>query len=356
MSGMMRSEKLLRVQLLRGIAAIVVTFGHAQGWGVKIDSEFSRLNFEFGIGVDIFFLISGFIMIFTSQHLFGSAGSCVQFLKRRIVRIAPLYWIFTLLMITALFFTPSQVSASGVTIWEAIRSFLFIPYQAADNDIQPIFQLGWTLNYEFFFYVVFACFLFLPQNLAVVSLSATMVFFVLIGMSLDLSFSAPLTFWTNPIILEFVAGVWVGLLFLKTGRKDSRILCAFLIIMSGLSYALLQSEEYFRIIKLGIPAFFVFIGLVFYLPASIERKISGFSSLSGDTSYSLYLSHPFTLSIVQILWDRFGPDTGYTWAYVVLATAISFLVGVAVYFVIEKPVLRVIRNLNFAGKITSHAS
>ena len=99
-------------------------------------------------GVDLFFVISGFIMVYSSEDLFGARGAWRTFLTRRLVRIVPLYWLTTAITIPLMSLTVDWQSLLG--------SYFFIPYRAPSNAIVPLHGVGWTLNLEMFFYVIFA--------------------------------------------------------------------------------------------------------------------------------------------------------------------------------------------------------
>lgn len=150
----MTSTRIDSIQGLRAIAALLVVVDHSmsimisKGSLLGIDSHFAWLFG--GIGVKIFFLISGFIMTVTTHGEFSSAGASKRFLYKRFLRVAPLYWIAT----TAY---AARISLQGTPPHFAslIFSFLFIPQRNDLGIMQPVYGLGWTLNFEMFFYVLF---------------------------------------------------------------------------------------------------------------------------------------------------------------------------------------------------------
>jgi hypothetical protein len=123
------------IQVLRGIAAVMVVLFHVCGFQIG------------AAGVDIFFVISGFIMFHTNRNVFGLTGAAILFLKRRILRIAPLYW-----LCSAFAFWP------GVELKSLVASVLFVPVRSEDGSIHTVLAPGWSLNFEMFFYIVFGGF------------------------------------------------------------------------------------------------------------------------------------------------------------------------------------------------------
>jgi exopolysaccharide production protein ExoZ len=128
--------QLKSIQILRAAAALGVLLDHAGRW-----LDVAPIVDIGAAGVDLFFVISGFIMVYTSERLFGQTGAPQRFLARRIIRIVPLYWTLTAFAALVLFgFGPNTLG-----------SYLFIPTHRG-----PILTVGWTLNYEMMFYSLFA--------------------------------------------------------------------------------------------------------------------------------------------------------------------------------------------------------
>ena len=165
-------RKILSIQALRGIAAILVVFCHSE----QFISEFSTVHLKiylgqcFGqFGVDIFFVISGFIMVYISHNNFGDRRVILPFLMRRFTRIFPIYWLMTLIVV--LLIIPSGLYSyalpeSQLAVVDAIKStsylfksFLLIPINDTSFNppvVGPVIGVAWTLVYEMFFYYVFS--------------------------------------------------------------------------------------------------------------------------------------------------------------------------------------------------------
>jgi exopolysaccharide production protein ExoZ len=154
-------SKLLYVQILRAFAALSVAVLHAQHDAGTIAAQ---LNWPFqvlhhipwGAGVDVFFVISGFIIVHSSQKLFESPHARGIFLARRLGRVVPLYWTATTLYLTVALVLPGAVNSEILYPGFVLSLYLFIPMERPDGLVQPLYTLGWTLNYEMFSYAIFA--------------------------------------------------------------------------------------------------------------------------------------------------------------------------------------------------------
>src|SRR5579872_364486 len=156
-------KRLVGIQYLRALAALMVAYSHLAH---QIPAYLSALSLHRWVttdrlynGVSIFFVISGFIMYVT-----GAESSPVQFAKRRLVRIVPLYWLLTGLLFLCALFTPEFARMTVATPQTLAKSLLFIPYFNAGQGgrLYPLLIPGWTLNCEMFFYLIFTLTLFAP--------------------------------------------------------------------------------------------------------------------------------------------------------------------------------------------------
>ncbi len=326
-----RPEQLMLIQYLRAIAALMVVLHHArndQSWLFN-----PMLGTRFGAaGVDIFFVISGFIMFTAARH-----EAPLDFVKRRIIRVAPLYWAATAaFLVFAFLVTPAAIT--GLDVVDIVKSALFIPFEnpAYPGFIYPALVPGWTLNYEMFFYAIFA--LAIAFGRPVFITAAIIMSTVLVGMMLSPT-TTLLKFYTDPILLEFLAGVIIGWI---VGRIDpSR---AWPLLPIGAALLVFLASPFFddhqqAFIRL-IPAAMIVLGAV-----ALERRrkfvTAPLLKLLGDASYSIYLSHPITLVFVDFAWKRMPLDGWLQFIGVVISALIaSAVVGVVVHLVVERPTLR----------------
>ncbi|MFD2739614.1 acyltransferase family protein [Sulfitobacter aestuarii] len=154
------NTRLAGLQSLRGLAALMVLIGH-----ILAEAEHYRAAplplaaLPWSRGVDIFFVISGFII---SLSLHRHIARPLPFLARRLWRVAPLYYLFTTLMLLTLLLLPGAAKDSSLDLAGALHSYAFLPHARPDGRIAPLLSLGWTLNYEVFFYVLCALCLAMP--------------------------------------------------------------------------------------------------------------------------------------------------------------------------------------------------
>jgi exopolysaccharide production protein ExoZ len=336
------ASKLLGLQYLRAIAALMVAYYHTRiqvpaltpylmHSGV-IDGD--RLSF----GVDIFFVLSGFVMMITS--LDSRPG---EFFMRRLIRVAPLYWLLTLVLALLAILAPGLFRTTTISVTFVLKSLLFIPYQnpTQDLDVRPILVPGWTLNLEMFFYAIFALALFAPKRLRLAATGIVFGTLVTVGALLPHPSSTPaLAFFMQSGISEF----WLGMLladFYRRGWLRMPVMAAAVLIALGFT-VLLVPLPVFPDVRFSNPfaAVAIVLGVV-----SIEQtrgigSVSGLVRL-GDASYSLYLTHIFTLGVLRVIWGKVGwVNTSGAVVFAVLSLAACSLVAIASFTFIERPVTR----------------
>src|ERR1700712_4769723 len=145
------------IQWLRAVAAIMVAIDHATYFSDLINQQSGQalrtfLGFSnWSFGIHIFFVVSGFIMIHTT-HNFGETAAWRHFLMRRVIRVVPLYWLLTTVIVVGVLVSPHSLEIATDKFQYILRSYLFIPALRSEGDLRPILGQGWTLNYEMFFY------------------------------------------------------------------------------------------------------------------------------------------------------------------------------------------------------------
>jgi exopolysaccharide production protein ExoZ len=336
------------IQVLRAAAAYMVVLAHAQAFINNFHPDALQSNLGQS-GVDIFFVISGFIMVYTNRNAARSTG---QFWLARIIRIVPMYWTATLVMVSL---TLVGLHPSGLHQWDAadlVFSLLFIPRLMNNGISEAILSLGWTLTYEMFFYFVFGLTLLLRSPVRSVALIT--VIFLSLGLSgivlQPASFLA--AHYLNPIIMEFAAGCVLGLVYIKTDIFKARhaARAGAVMILLGVALGILADHYYrdalfhppvHRLIMFGIPAMSIVAGTL-ALERSGYRCSGRFLLLQGEASYAVYLFHPLILhttfkSLAFVL------PTGSV-AISVLITSIALLAvitgGTYIHLYFEKPLGR----------------
>lgn len=344
-------EYLSKVQILRFIAAGVVLFGHAQHEALSYTASGQNFRLftpiDWGAGVDIFFIVSGFVMYYICRDRFGEAGEVGRFLKRRIIRVVPPYWLFTALMIMATLLFRDELHHSSIDPGHVLASFFFVPWVNPHGETLPVLILGWTLNYEIFFYGCFALALYLPRAWGLTALCVAFIAAALLHAIVPDRLWM-LRFWSDPIILEFLMGIGLAALFLR-GYRLSRV-AGLALVLGG--FALLAlcfvsgfREPSLRFLWAGVPALLISAGLS--LQPEGERHPPAYRALvaCGTASYSLYLSHPFTINALGLVWRKLALDM--PWLFVFVSCAASVAVSLLVYALVEK------RLVSWAGWIVS---
>jgi exopolysaccharide production protein ExoZ len=313
--------KLWGIQYLRAVAAITVLFFHAALGAGRHDALGTA-------GVDIFFVISGFLMF----QLASREPTCGKFAWDRIKRIVPAYWVVTL--IVAAIQLGGGTENSTFDFRHLVKSLAFIPdMDALRGQVYPTLIVGWTLNYEMFFYAVVTGLLLIEQNLRFFALSFLFSALIIIGLVLQGS-SVVLDFYSAPIVLEFVAGAMLSELWRAKMLPRSGWV---LVVVGTLLMILPQPFVLPRFIGYGIPAFIIVLGILAEEFRSPIKKIA-LLSLFGNASYSIYLWHLF---IVTATFRVLGSNP----AAFGLALLGGIGIGVTFYWIFELPTGRLFSRL-----------
>jgi exopolysaccharide production protein ExoZ len=321
------------IQYLRAVAALMVVWHHAFG------QVPGNLNFihppEFGLsGVDLFFVISGFIMFVTTIE---KPLTPRNFFELRIVRVVPLYWLMTLLAVGWGGIAPSAFKTLRFSPAAVAKSLLFIPYDSLSfpGNAWPVLVPGWTLNYEMFFYAVFALTLIIPMRWRPTSLVVTLIFLVLTGKILGPSQIPFVWVYTSPLLLEFGAGAVIGCLWV---RRTLHIPLAVSVvsIVTGAYLLVMRDKPPFMNYSQMIGAPLVVAGCLH--PAICVLRSRMLLAL-GDASYSIYLTHMFTLGALREVWLRLVPQVSLMSVItnMVVALIVCAVSGFMVYRCVEKP-------------------
>jgi exopolysaccharide production protein ExoZ len=351
----MTSARIDSIQGLRAAAALLVVVDHSMsiliGHGALRGVGLTLAWMFGGMGVKIFFLISGFIMTITTRHEFAAPGASRRFLWKRFLRIAPLYW-----LATALYAARLTLQGTSPHLVPLIFSFLFLPYRNDLGMMQPIYGLGWTLNYEMFFYVLFGLalqFRILSGIAVVIGSLIGVVLVVELGTFALVPGSAAsmLGFWGDPIVLFFVGGILIGAA--RIGLTDSGRL-----LPIGIYQALTAALACILAYIVYVFTFFsadpgsnweiaacagsvIFCGLAAD-PTRNERFRPLIRAL-GDASYSIYLTHGFLIGPGQRLWFATFGQHGAPF-FILTMIMVCGGVGLVSYRYVEKPLLRTLRG------------
>jgi exopolysaccharide production protein ExoZ len=332
------------LQWLRALAAMMVLIGHVLEEAAHyrgIGAGAAALPWT--RGVDVFFVISGVVIALAGQRHAGSTSGAGAFLVRRVIRVVPLYWMFTTLMVAALVVAPGGVKETELDPGQIAASYLFLPYERHDGRIAPVLSLGWTLNYEMFFYLLAAVALAWRWPRAAGILTGLLLALALAGWLFAPETTAA-RFWTGSILLEFGFGVLIALWWQRHGHRHRPKIAGVLFLSGVAALVLLHGSGLPRFLGAGLPAGMMVAGPVLFL--SRGGGAAGRIGVAlGDASYALYLSHRFVLRLATLALLPLMPATGTgLWLFVALVTLTATGLSLLVFRHIERPVLALLNR------------
>jgi len=329
------------IQYLRAFAALSVAWLHTV-YGLPSAVQWLGAPYFGGSGVDLFFVISGFIMVVSAANKEPTPG---RFFCLRLIRIVPLYWVATLAMLALAAW--GYAERSSFTPAEIATSLLFVPYASYPHPALPIVENGWTLNYEMFFYLLFALWLAAPRNLRPAGLLLTLVALVVFGKLAGPFTSAAALAFTSPLLLEFAAGALLGHAWLRGLRLG--LLASLLLILFG-GYFLGATHP--RAVILG--------GATLLVAGCLHPRICALENRLllqlGNASYSIYLTHQFVVDAVAREWPRLVPHASFGSSALYLALTLLLCTAVAwlCYLIIEQPLTSRLRKLLLGAAAAVH--
>lgn len=338
----MSEKKLYGLQALRGVAAVLVVLHHVMWFigvfGSTSNSLGGQASFEFGaVGVDIFFVLSGFVMVYVAKP--GSTlKDAKNFFLNRVARIVPLYWIFTVLM----FFLLSIFSKNHQPGFDSlIKSLFFVPYlDGFSGSTHPVVDQGWTLNYEMGFYAIFSILVWLPNFVR-----NSLFFLVCLLLVSRAGSGVVANFWANPIIFEFLLGMLlasvinINVKFLSVNPLIVMLWGVFLMFMFGN----FEFGNYYRLAIWGGGSLLLVCSVLQLENMAFAHPVlrNRFLQVIGDASYSIYLAHGFVT-----IFGGFAIKKVSVWhvgllvdvIFFLFGVIVSILLGVFVHYKVERPI------------------
>jgi peptidoglycan/LPS O-acetylase OafA/YrhL len=337
------------IQILRAIAALGVVYVHcsAPRGGYKFPQTGS-------FGVDIFFIISGFIIAYMVSK------NTDNFFIKRIIRIAPLYILATSLMALAVLIFSNLIYSTKVSFTGFLQSILFIPYKTEVRG-GPILEVGWTLNLEMFFYLIMFLSIFFVKNKKYLTIScASMLIVLIIVLNIVKPDIYRLSFYQNGLFPEFIYGLALYHFYnfyneRFNADKFKAIKIAVFITTAVMSIAYLVASDIYdlrifsnRNIYYGIPALTLTVSLLLLEKYIGNNRIVKFGLKLGDASYAMYLFHPFIiLFLSRIIFQKiFGNNDNVILELVKLIFALSLTVffSMLIYDFVDKPIQNYLRS------------
>lgn len=338
------SRRLVSIQCLRGIAALMVVVHHvihqSPGFLAVIPTE------AFQSGVDLFFVISGFVMVYVTSDRERSAP---QFLAMRAARIIPVYWFYTLAAAALVMIAPQLFRSNEASLRHVLMSMFFIPHRGVDGTLSPLVKQGWTLNYEVFFYVLFTIALAVTLRHRVALAVSVLFALAAVGWwmgAAGIDLGTP-GFYFQDIIVEFGFGMLIAAMFLRRSPPRLGVFAGSALVVAGFAaiFVIDATTDASRMVIYGIPAAAIVVGAL-----TVEGQVAALRipllQFAGDASYSVYLVHIFPVAVLRALWPRLGlplSGAGSLTLFLVVTLVLVIGFGAVSYFAIERTSLRWLR-------------
>jgi exopolysaccharide production protein ExoZ len=336
------NAKINNIQALRAFAALAVASFHTA-------FAFPHMRPFGSFGVDVFFVISGYIMARICEN------NSQFFFRRRVLRIVPPYWTATILLFFAALWFPQLMGSTRPAPNELVKSLLFIPFVKASGLLRPVLFVGWSLNYEMYFYVVLSISLLIFRRRAL-WLAAGAVTGITLVCAYFQDRSIYARFYGADICLEFVLGILAW--FVCRAVADStarRLRIPMLIVLIASVVMLIAVQGVMQ--PLHLPRSLPLGGISFVMVASASLLSQGgwdtnakWLVLIGDASYILYLIHTYgEYFIDRVLARRFHWLYGYTASGYVVSMVFVTALAVLIHLTMERPAVAYL-NRRFGGK------
>lgn len=338
------SRRLVSLQCLRAIAALMVVMDHAIHQSPGFVAAWPLPTGAWQAGVDLFFVISGFVMVYVTNERERSAR---QFLAMRAARIIPVYWFYTLGSAAMLLIAPQLYRSNDFSVKHLVLSLFFIPHITAESGWSPVVKQGWTLNYEVFFYVLFAIAMAISVRHRTALSVGTLVAFSVAGHLMKLGHFplGALGFYFQDIILEFAFGMLIATAFLRGKLEHIKAPVAAALVVLGFvtMFALPSDDLTKRAVFFGLPAALIVIGALAF-EAQVPLKLRFLQSV-GDASYSIYLAHIFPIAVLRAVWPLPMEGAVSMLLFVLTTFAAVIVVGRISYRFIEQTSLKYLRGV-----------
>jgi len=296
-----------------------------------------------GIGVELFFVVSGYVMCLNARRFQSGAA----FMLARITRIVPLYWIFTSLVIVAYAINPNwRLGGADFSLGSLVRSYLILPQRE-----YPILGVGWSLEHEMIFYALLALLIATAQPLvrkASVWIAVLLAAMGTFGFALG---TGPVSrVWDFHVLSPYMLLFAFGWLVCSRGNDEKKGLAALLplvgiLIGVALCVALVTDpRDYMLLFRMVLTASFFLAVHAARAVLEIDTVINRMASAIADASYSLYLSHWFVLSAFGKLLGVLHFPASASYAVRAAGVAACVAVSLLVYRGLEHPIDRFLRG------------
>ena len=338
------------IQFLRFVAVFLVLGSHAvlEMWRrLGNDGSYHFWHEYGGSGVDLFFVISGFVITISTVKAAGSGGAAAAWLfcKRRIIRIVPMYWLYTGLKVALILAIGSKTFEAGLEPGFVLASLLFWPTTNPVGAHLPVLESGWTLSYEMLFYATFAIAIWRRWPPLRFSLAALGVIFVLGQFEGSPLF---LTFFARSLLFEFLLGGLIARLWVRRIAMPAPLPPLMLAAAVLLLFVVPMPAGADRLLAVGLPCALLVASAVWLERYDWISRGAAHFKLLGDASYSIYLSHGLLMPPIVIVLLKMGVQH----KALVFGAAVggSLLIGCVLYLWLEKPLTDMLNRRYSAAK------
>ncbi len=336
-------EQFASLELLRAIASLMIVLFHAhsiaQKHAIALAEPFFDAPLWWHSCIDLFFTMSGFLMIHMSRNLYGAPNGLRVFAIRRLSRTPPLYWIYTT-AIAALFLLKPAMSQYGPIDWQTyLGSIFFYPMER-----KPVIAIGWTLNYEIFFYCIIGLSLLFPYEKGWKFAIGVLASVVALGKIFAVT-SNPWLTWTDPLMLDFVIGILVAVIYYRGvafGNWGSVALVAlgmFLITC----YRTPGDFDFARIETMGIGMGLIIAAATWRKTALSFGKAAPIISQLSQQAYTMYLCHILVLKCIEMVYFKFANGWWANVGYILGGTLLTIAASKVLYELLERPLTEYLR-------------
>jgi exopolysaccharide production protein ExoZ len=352
----MKRERIDSLDHLRVYAAFTVVIGHAIHFLNK--SPYYRDDgisfYRQGSGPVVFMAVAAFIAMYTDGHKFGSSTSAWNFLTKRMLRITPLYWIFTTLWLVIAFTLPSVLDHPDINFWHVVSSYFYLPYPRAHDGVpKPVLISGWTLNCIAWFYVLFAVCLTLPRRAGLALAVAVPIALCAAGFLFPHT-SGVAAFFTDRYLIAFALGIAAIPLYSRLKNRGVGISLPLSIVgVCGL-FVLSWMHDPQRSGSADLLKVSCAFCIVVLAALTKKLKEGGIFATTwavlAESSFSIYLSQAFSLGGFVVLLRLTGINGSMPFLVALVAANVFALAcGVLVYYVLEKPLNSFVKGIQIKG-------
>ncbi|HEY5994811.1 MAG TPA: acyltransferase [Gallionellaceae bacterium] len=334
------------LQALRGLAALAVVFYHtAFTFNGGVHTEF--------MAIAVFFVISGFIMTYITRD----NGDAKYFLTQRLIRIVPMYWLSTLVLIVLTAIVHSGHTWDNLSPGSLAKSLFFVSYWNSSGEHEPLLAVGWTLNIEMFFYLLFTAMLAASRRWAPVLVCIALLA-IMAAVRLSECSATVCTLYVSGYFSYFIAGIvayYVWCALDGYARNRPRLVAPFAAVLV-LGFALVSAHPPLAVFlqsRLSFPMSLMpplLVVTLLLLHSANFRVTWAPAIILGDASYVLYLTHIIVMpAIIKSLGWFIAFDPKQNVYAMVSMLIICSAVAILAHYRIERPVLRILHQ-KFARK------